>query len=510
MARASWRLADGLMRRWVKLSTLLFSVLASSSHAAPPILPYDTRSLGYSGWSDSVRGDIPHVGMAGAMVGLCPSFVSCLDNPAGLAMTLAHPGIQITGNVVYDGDLQEYGSALEASMVGATMSRYPWGLGLGWWEPHREGQKYRHPTTGETFHAEVMVREFHLSLGRVFLRNRLSVGLTLTLGYGRSTLNFADESAFDDTEATATGLSAGIGLQYRLPRRWILGWSYHLPSLLDPESSAPDDPGVARFHRALHVPFRLSFGAGYIPNRFFQLGFGFYYIGPVEDAAYLRDEVELGTKMNLQPRIGASYQFLDYRELDATIRLGTYLEISRSEVADSRAHFTTGFEVNPWVLTFGWGLDIAPRYRNYLVSAGIDVFDLFVKLDLLPREYHPPRAGFMPPIGRLSEDGLPRPLVEKWRERASTDILEESGKIPGRLGKKIKGVPGELKDFGGDILDVVGDGLEAVGDAVTGADEPEPSAQGKAPQAKTQPKKTPKPKKKKKKNPAPAATPGPS
>src|SRR5690348_4085605 len=98
--------------RWIALLLLL-----SPPALAAPLLPYGQRTIGYSGWSDSVHGDIPNVGMAGATVGLALSFVGCLDNPAGLGMTLASPGIQITSNTVHDGQVQNFENGLETNMV---------------------------------------------------------------------------------------------------------------------------------------------------------------------------------------------------------------------------------------------------------------------------------------------------------------------------------------------------------------------------------------------------------
>ncbi|HTL12761.1 MAG TPA: hypothetical protein VL588_09755 [Bdellovibrionota bacterium] len=441
------------LRPW--FAAPLLAALSGTAHGIPT-LPYTTRSIGYSGWSDAVRGDIPEVGMAGAMVGLCPSFVSCLDNPAGLALTQTHPGLEITHNIVYDGQLQDGSSPVHTTMEGATFSHYPWGISMGAWEPHREGQDYLRQGTGDQFNAEVLVREYHLAVAHVFMNNHLAVGLDLTLAYGRSTLDFASTSSFKDTEGQAFAFSGGLGLQYRLPHRWILGWSYHLPMALDTSKDAPGTPGITGFHKTLHVPFRLSVGGSYIPNRYFQFGAGFYYIGPVKDAAFVEDEVPLGERMNLQPRVGASYTFLDLRELDATVSLGTYLEVSRSEVTPSRMHLTSALSVNPWVLNFGWGIDIAPQYRNYLVSFGVDVMELFEKMGVLPRQWHPPHAGLFPRMAEETEEGLPRPLVDHWVPHKETDLLKEGKKIPRRLEESVKDAPNELKNLGTDLIDAVG------------------------------------------------------
>src|SRR3712207_1459257 len=80
----------------------------ASAWSAETTLPYRNRIHGYSGWSTTIRGDIRTIGMSGAVTGLADSFIASGENPAGLAMTLDKVAAQITGNRIYDSDIQDY------------------------------------------------------------------------------------------------------------------------------------------------------------------------------------------------------------------------------------------------------------------------------------------------------------------------------------------------------------------------------------------------------------------
>ena len=107
----------------------------------------------------------------------------------------------------------------------------------------------------------------------------------------------------------------------------------------------------------------------------------------------------------------------------------------------NRFHATAGIELKPWVFSLGWGLDSAPNFQNYIVSAGIDLFKVMEKLDIIPTPYHAPRAGVFPKVNYLSDEGLARPLVKEWVSKGpSIDPIDIGLNIPKKVQNKVKDV----------------------------------------------------------------------
>ncbi|MGE0614570.1 MAG: hypothetical protein AB7P04_02930 [Bacteriovoracia bacterium] len=433
-------------RRFLFMTSAIGVVLTAQggAHAADPI-SYATRSHPYSGWGNTIRGDIRSIGMAGATFGLADTFIGSLENPAGLAMTLPNSGLQASGNLLYDGNVQNYDESVSSSILIAGINAYPAGFSFSYWTPNREGQPYT-LTTGETIQPAVSASEFRLSAARTLAQDRFALGISLVLGKGNRTLVYPDRGNIESS-ATDYRLGVVIGALYQFPRRWLLGLTY--ASAMTYQSSNRTDltHGIDQFYQDILVPHRVGIGAGWIPNRFFRFGFGFAVTGPISGATLLRDDqTPVGDGVTVQPRLGAHYLFVDYAEFNAALSLGSYLEPSRVAGARTRVHGTVGIEINPWIFNLGWALDKSTRYSNYIFSVGLDVIKAMTKLDLVPEAWKPSHAGFFPSPSRLSETGLPRPLVRNWDERMNApDIIQVSKELPKKLEEKFNDLLGDEK-----------------------------------------------------------------
>jgi|GEM_PF-964563 len=414
------------------------------------VLPYATRTRPFSGWSSTVRGDIRTIGMAGAMVGLADTFIASTDNPAGLSMTLRNVTIQLAGNKLKDGNLQDFDQSIRSSNIGIAGGAYPWGFSVGWWTPTSEGQIYNLPTTNARVDASVKVREFRFSAARVFFNNRLSLGSSFILGQAVHGLDFPDQ-AFPDEALHSYGITASFGLMWRTWNRILIGVAYNLPVLFPSDVVAHPSNGIADFNQPIKVPWHLALGTGWIPNRLFRLGTALYFVGKTQGAALLSDNNRLaGESPTVQPRIGANYVWAEFKDLKSDISMGMYLEPSRTAGNAMRFHFTTGLAIDIWILNLGWGIDRAPKYVNYIYTASIDVVRIFRKLDLIAEGWRPPQAGLFYPPFRDSEEGLPRGLVGHWVSRPGTDIFEMSAEFPKRLEEKMKEIGSALDSISGE------------------------------------------------------------
>lgn len=402
---------------------------------------YTTRTRSFSGFGTSVRGDIRTVGMSGATVGLGDTFIAAGNNPAGLAMTMPVGDLNFTSNNVHDSRIQDYSQSMSTTNFGTALNAYPWGFSLGYVAPYREGQNYILPSFPNNPTAlSVTVRELQMGVAHVFMENRLSLGLGLTLGQSEVEYEFS-QPPYDAGTVHSYALGFTLGAMWRFPQRVLLGWSYRQPMHYkgDPGKQMP---GISNFFQPVDVPGRMGFGMGWIPNRFFRADFSLFIFGNSTNTALLRDDnAPVGKRITFQPRLGAAYQFIDYRELSGTFFLGSYYETMRIQGALDRIHLTTGVETKPWIFTIGWGIDRSAGYRNYLVTLSIDIFKVMEKLDLIPRPWHPPHGGFLPPITFLSDEGLARPLVKDWIPQGpQIDPIQVGLDIPRKVEEKVKSI----------------------------------------------------------------------
>lgn len=411
---------------------LLILAFTSQLCEAATALPYTARTRAYSGWNNTVLGDIPSIGMAGALYGLGNSWTGSQMNPSGVAMTLSSTSISITSNSFRDRHIQEYEQPVGIHTTGGVYAKYPWGFSLGFSNPHSEGAVYVNPADATPYIALSNIKGFQLSASRIFLNDKLSVGTLFSLNTANVSIREQNESAFS--------VQLGLGAMYKLENRILLGASYHFPTTYDIDTSR-SSPIVSQFYQPLRSPGVFALGAGWIPNSSFRLGASFLMIGSTLDTALLSDNTQVtGANTTFQPRIGGAYEWLDIKSFSSRIFLGSYYEVPRVTGLSSRVHFTSGIEANAWIFTLGGGLDISSGYRNTFFSFGLDPIKVMRVLEIIPPESPRQYSGVLPNIRHYSDHELPRPLVENWdpnKERPQEDLLEIGKKIPEKIKKKM-------------------------------------------------------------------------
>lgn len=416
---------------------------------AQALLPYTTRTLSFSGWSTSVHGDIRTVGMGGASTGLADTFIAAVDSPAGLAMSVGIGDIHYASDDISDGHIQSMGAILHTDSVGLALNLYPWAISAGYLSPYREEDSYAlHSLLNNAVGLSVTTRELVLSAARVFWHNRLSVGASLVLGQAVREVDGSRIGAGDKSFSSYTA-GASLGVMAQLPKRLLVATSFGAP--LHYAGASPSEQlnlALPNFYQSVEVPWRVSAGLGFIPNRFFRADFTLHVLGTTDHTALLRDQAAVvGRNVTVQPRLGAAYVFADYKELKATFFLGTYYESTRVAGTDSRVHGTGGVEARLWIFTTGVGVDLASQYRNILFSFGVDVFGVLARLDMIPTAWTPPYAGMFPRPWIFSDLGLARPLVKNWQPQGpDIDPLKVALRIPKNLGKGIRNAKTELEN----------------------------------------------------------------
>ena len=198
------------------------------------------------------------------------------------------------------------------------------------------------------------------------------------------------------------------------------------------------------FAQAIKTPMLLTVGSGWIPNRFFRVGFALLAVGKTKNTALLRDEtISVGNTFTLQPRVGSSYIIGEYKNLKIETFLGTYYETSRIRGFPHRLHGTYGLQVNPWFVNTGFGVDVAKNFNNVFVSIGIDIVRTLRTLDIIPKDTITPLRGFFPKPLEMKADGLSAALRvgEETTSAPPTvgDVSQIISDIPERIEKKING-----------------------------------------------------------------------
>lgn len=417
------------------LLSLLFFCVPIKAHA--DVLPYTLRTQSYNAYGTAVSGDIRTVGMASATVSVPLSMASSFDNPANLSLTLGGIGAHLSSNRFRDAAIQNENSSLNTTTVVAGVETYPWGFSLGYHVPWNEGQDYDTPS-GLPIRTEIFAREFQASVSRVFLARKLSFGFGLRFGKGVKVIEYPTRAQLN-TEHSGYTLGASMGMNYILPKRWIIGLVIHSAMVYPGEPALNTQEGVQNFFQPMVSPNRIGLGIGWVPNNYFQVGIAGHLFGPQTGTSLFSSETRtVGDSITFHPKIGATYRFIDYPEIDAQFSLGSYFEMSRISGVDSRPHITAGLQVNPWIFGLGWGVDFATGYQNNVLSFGLDFIKLFQKLDLVPKGTPPIRAGFLPPLTHFSDTGLPQGLAENWTPTGNPDFLDTVTTFPSRLRDKLE------------------------------------------------------------------------
>jgi hypothetical protein len=425
----------------VKLLFLIALLLWNRSASATDVLPYFTRTRGYSGWGTSVRGDIRTVGMAGATIGLGDTLIASFDQPAGLAMTLTDIDFNVTSNSIHDAQIQTYSDPVMSNNFGVALSHYPWGFSLGYISPYREADSYSIGEASADPHwYQITTRELRFSLARLFFNDKLSLGASFSYG---QTEDEIDSIAPDDAISNAYhAYSAGFtfGGLLQLPKHFLLGLSLHLPQTFGVDTAANPSPILPGFYQSVTVPARLGFGLGWMPNRFFRGDMNLVFVGTSSNTALLRDDsAMIGQKMTVQPHLGVAYVFAEFKEVKATAYTGVYYETSRIDSEPDRVHFTLGTEAKVWVFGLGLGVDMASSYQNNFFAITVDVFKLMAKVGLIPWPVRSSYGGWLPQVDKYSDDGLPRPLVQNWKPgQHAVDAIKAGLDLPDAIQKKVK------------------------------------------------------------------------
>jgi long-subunit fatty acid transport protein len=420
-------------------TTSLAVALASASASAEIVLPYNQRTRAYSGYQATVRGDDQMVGMAGATVAI-PDSVTALDtNPAGLTMTMGSVTAQINSNEASDRRLT--GSEqikVRSTQWGLTATPNKWGYAVAYYSPSYEGGHYISPVTGNAQHYEVSKKKLRLSVSRGMLKRKLSVGLGVELNRGIRRIGELSDDA--------TGVSFQAGVLYHVKKHFLVGASFSPATEIGSNTGGGGAGELPGFARPIRSPALLNVGAGWIPNRYFSFGFSVIAVGTTEDTALLQDQsVTVGDRFTLQPRAGLSYILGEYKNLRISTAAGTYYEMSRTAGHSNRLHGTFSFQVKPWFVNAGIGVDRAEHYNNVFLSIGFDIVRTLRTFNIIPRDSVPPLNGFFPRPTRVSADGLPDGLTAgEYREFESPsvgDVKDIIENIPTNIENKFKGEP---------------------------------------------------------------------
>ena len=400
--------------------------------SAADVLPYSTRTKFYSGWATNIQGDVGTVGMAGSSPGLGESFLDPSDNPAELAMTSNDANASFSGNLISDGNIQNLDHHLGASHLAVALGSYPWGIGVCYRSRTLEGQPYQLATDPTAVTYAIRTNDLFVSAARLFANDRLSIGATLILGQAEEQAQMPS-STFDNS---GQAWAFGFGASWLFPNHLILGvnlvpaFSYQFST---PRGTAPP---LANFLQTIQLPSVVVTGLGWVPNRFFKASASIEFNGTTANTALLRDEnATVGESVVFEPRIGAMYKFLDFKEIEMTVAGGSYFESSRIAGLDGRLHLTASLAATVWILDLGLGIDTATSYRNYIFAGSLNVIRTLEKLSLLPPEPKPLHQGWFPNIFHRSGEGL-RIAISRHvpkRDQKKKSPIEIALEIPGKI-----------------------------------------------------------------------------
>lgn len=393
---------------------------------------YSRRTKDYSGWTASTRGDINTIGMAGASLATASSIAAAESNPAGFAMETASLAAQINKVSLDDKRIQRSGEPIESRQWGLGVSPHPWGFSFSYYSPMTENGEYIAPSTGHNLASEVSIKQFRLTLARVFFDNRLSIGV------GLDAIKAVRE--LGDYSYNSIGFGYRFGALFHVVDHLVIGGTFTPQISIRPAGEPSEQYEMPGFNRNVIMPAQGGLGLGWIPNRFFKLGFSLTYVAPTINTALLADEnTATGTSRTFVPRLGASYVVAEYRSFKAEIAGGSYYEMARLSGYASRIHGTGGIELNPYFVNLGAGIDVASDFKTFILSAGIDIVRTARFFGLIPPDPVPPYNGFFPKPQKVSADGLPDGLTRgEPKEYSAPDV--------GDIGKIIKDIPKRIEE----------------------------------------------------------------
>lgn len=419
-------------------SPLILLMLLSGSAFADHILPYSTRTKAYSGYSTTVQGDNETIGMANATVAIPGSISSLETNPAGLTMTMGSVSAQINSNEMRDRTITGVDHKIKSNQWGLAVVPGDWGFALTSYTPSFEGGTYESPNTSQNDEYEISLKQVRFSAARSLLKKKLSLGASFEID--RATRKIGSE------ERNASDLSFKLGAIYHIKDHLLVGASYSPPQDIGDSLARSGGSTLPGFAQPIRTPMLLTVGTGWIPNRFFSVGFSIAAVGTTANTALLRDESRIvGEHFTLQPRLGASYVIAQYDHVKVSTAVGTYYETPRIDGVPRQLHGTFAFQVNPWFMNVGLGVDRADRYNNLIFSIGVDIVRAARTLKMIPRDTVPAKNGFWPEPLKIEADGLPDTLTsgeaKKFASPSVGDVSTIISEIPENIEKTLMGQP---------------------------------------------------------------------
>jgi len=444
------------------LASCTTTVFAYNAYALES-LPYDERIKTYSGYPTTIFGDLESVAMAGATAGLADGLMGSFENPAALSHTLDGARLIFSRNSTGDQHIQSFDEKLVAYTSGLAISNYPWGFGIGIGDVGLENQNYEFTKLSRSAHLEVKNFEYRFAVSRYFESIKTSFGLSLNYGLAEENFVFLDESnPIELNREHQFGLT--VGAQSQIADHLMAGLAATTPMVYSFSPGDRPDEALSDFYQTILVPLRISTGLGWMPNHHFKTDFSFHIIGKTKNTALLSDQgIEVGNRLNIQPRLGVSYRFLDFRSIAVSLFSGSYFESTRIEGKTNRIHFTGGFKGEFWVVNFGFGLDESANYRNIIATIGLDPIEVGQFLNLIPKEKKQQPKGFLPNPFEIDDAELPRALVKNWKERERIDPIKTGLSIPNKIKSKFENATkGGIEGVGKSLIDAVKSAPESI------------------------------------------------
>lgn len=421
---------------------IVFALVAETAQA-DLILPYTSRTRSYSGYSTTVRGDDDTIGMAGATVAVPNSVSSLESNPAGLTMTMGSVTAQINSGEMEDKTITGSNTKLQDTQWGLTVTPGNWGYSVAYYSPVFEGGNYTSPNTGQSSEYEASLKQVRLAVSHL-VSKKLSVGFGLD--FYRALRNIGED------KYSSMDLNYKIGAIYHVRKHILVAATFSPEQEIGNSVLSSGGAEMPGFAKPIQIPLVLTVGLGWIPNRFFTTGFSMSAVGATRNTGLLRDQnITVGNRVTLQPKIGASYVIGQYDNLKIQASVGTYYETSRVDGEPNRLHGTGALSVNPYFANLGIGLDKATRFTNFFVSIGVDIVRFVRTFDIIPPEPVPALNGFYPPAFEIKADGLPEPLTrdeeKEFAAPSASDVTDILKNVPQNIENKFEGKPSvqELK-----------------------------------------------------------------